>query len=51
MYETHTIDYCTETLLLPIAAHRSPLSRMAGEGNKCHEPGERQPPKTPWVST
>jgi hypothetical protein len=32
--------------------HTGPtLSRIAGEGGECHEPGEGQPPNTPWVST
>jgi hypothetical protein len=29
----------------------APLARNAGEGGACHQPGEGQPPKTPWVST
>ena len=30
---------CAETLPLPIAAYRSPLSRNVGEAGECHEPG------------
>ena len=35
----------------PLLHPGPPCSRTASEGGECHQPGEGQPPKTPWVST